>query len=248
MAAGERPWPHPHTRPRGRRRSRPPHGCRCALPRHRHAHPVRLLVGQLEAPEAGGQRHDAADRALRGARDSQPFIAAGIRLTVIGRRDRLPASVVAAIEKVEHDTASGTRLNVRIAIDYSAVRPSLMQRAAAPATASLTTLPSRIIWPPAPVTRMLTWSSAPPANSACPASCRGRQPMPSCTFARNCGQTSPVKTSPPPYTTSRPATGASAGWTSRANPCQCGGHAKCAGILAGKRFLPVCNRAPNAFD
>jgi undecaprenyl diphosphate synthase len=52
------------------------------------------------------------------ARETAPFIAAGIRLTVIGRRDRLPASVVAAINKVEHDTASGTRLNVRIAIDY----------------------------------------------------------------------------------------------------------------------------------
>jgi undecaprenyl diphosphate synthase len=35
------------------------------------------------------------------ARETAPFIAAGIRLTVIGRRDRLPASVVAAINKVE---------------------------------------------------------------------------------------------------------------------------------------------------
>lgn len=53
------------------------------------------------------------------ARETEPFIAAGIRLTVIGRRDRLPARVVAAIEKVERETETGTRLNVRIAIDYS---------------------------------------------------------------------------------------------------------------------------------
>jgi undecaprenyl diphosphate synthase len=48
-----------------------------------------------------------------------PFVAAGIRLTVIGRRDRLPASTVAAIDKVEKATARGKLLNVRIAIDYS---------------------------------------------------------------------------------------------------------------------------------
>ena len=52
-------------------------------------------------------------------RETAPFIAAGIRLTVIGRRDRLPDRVTSAIEKVERETATGTRLNVRIAIDYS---------------------------------------------------------------------------------------------------------------------------------
>jgi undecaprenyl diphosphate synthase len=51
--------------------------------------------------------------------ESAPFVAAGIRLTVIGRRDRLPASTVAAIDKVEKATAGGRLLNVRIAIDYS---------------------------------------------------------------------------------------------------------------------------------
>lgn len=53
------------------------------------------------------------------ARETEPFVAAGIRLNVIGRRDRLPSRVVATIEKVERETAPGTRLNVRIAIDYS---------------------------------------------------------------------------------------------------------------------------------
>src|ERR1051325_10630319 len=44
----------------------------------------------------------------------------GIKLTIIGRRDRLPASLVAAIRGAEAATAAGTRLELRIAIDYSA--------------------------------------------------------------------------------------------------------------------------------
>jgi len=44
----------------------------------------------------------------------------GARLTVIGRRDRLPAPLVAAIAAAEAETGGGTRLDVRIAVDYSA--------------------------------------------------------------------------------------------------------------------------------
>ena len=43
----------------------------------------------------------------------------GIRLTVIGRRDRLPAGLRTAIQDAEQDSAKGARLNLRIAIDYS---------------------------------------------------------------------------------------------------------------------------------
>ncbi len=43
----------------------------------------------------------------------------GIRLTVIGRRDRLPKSLTAAIEAAEGATASGRDLHLRIAVDYS---------------------------------------------------------------------------------------------------------------------------------
>jgi undecaprenyl diphosphate synthase len=53
----------------------------------------------------------------------------GIRLTVIGRRDRLPAALGHAIEATESRTNSGTRLHLRIAIDYSA-RDALMNAAA----------------------------------------------------------------------------------------------------------------------
>jgi undecaprenyl diphosphate synthase len=44
----------------------------------------------------------------------------GVRLSIIGRRDRLPAPLVNAIADAESATASGTALDLRIAVDYSA--------------------------------------------------------------------------------------------------------------------------------
>jgi undecaprenyl diphosphate synthase len=44
----------------------------------------------------------------------------GVRLAVIGRRDRLPPGLVAAIAEAEEATARGERLRLRLAIDYSA--------------------------------------------------------------------------------------------------------------------------------
>ena len=43
----------------------------------------------------------------------------GVRVNVIGRRDRLPPGVVAAIERMERATAEGTSLHLRLAVDYS---------------------------------------------------------------------------------------------------------------------------------
>ncbi len=43
----------------------------------------------------------------------------GIRLSVIGRRDRIPASARRAIEEAEDFTGGGHQLHVRLAIDYS---------------------------------------------------------------------------------------------------------------------------------
>jgi len=43
-----------------------------------------------------------------------------VRLKVIGRRDRLPDGIAAAIAQAEAATAHGHALNLRIAIDYSA--------------------------------------------------------------------------------------------------------------------------------
>jgi len=44
----------------------------------------------------------------------------GVRLEVVGRRDRLPAPLVAAIESAESATAAGTAMWLRLAVDYSA--------------------------------------------------------------------------------------------------------------------------------
>jgi undecaprenyl diphosphate synthase len=46
-------------------------------------------------------------------------IANGVRLQAIGRRDRLPAPLLALLEETERKTAAGTRLHLRLAIDYS---------------------------------------------------------------------------------------------------------------------------------
>jgi len=44
----------------------------------------------------------------------------GVRLSIIGRRDRIPATLREAIADAEAITAKGKRLHVRLAIDYSA--------------------------------------------------------------------------------------------------------------------------------
>ena len=54
----------------------------------------------------------------------------GIRLTAIGRRDRLPSTLRTRLEQVEHSTRSGSRLRLRLAIDYSA-RDAILRAAAA---------------------------------------------------------------------------------------------------------------------
>ncbi|MBL8176975.1 MAG: di-trans,poly-cis-decaprenylcistransferase [Bryobacterales bacterium] len=43
----------------------------------------------------------------------------GIRLSVIGRRDRLPADLIPLIESAEQSTSAGNRLHLRLAVDYS---------------------------------------------------------------------------------------------------------------------------------
>ncbi len=53
-------------------------------------------------------------------RERDELIENGVRLTAIGRRDRIPASALRALEQLERDTAAGTMLDLRLAIDYSA--------------------------------------------------------------------------------------------------------------------------------
>lgn len=54
------------------------------------------------------------------ANEVQALVRNGVRLTVIGRRDRLPDGIAAAIARAEAATKAGTTLHLRIAVDYSA--------------------------------------------------------------------------------------------------------------------------------
>ena len=54
------------------------------------------------------------------ASEVESLVRNGVRLTVIGRRDRLPGGIADAIGRAEAATAKGDVLNLRIAVDYSA--------------------------------------------------------------------------------------------------------------------------------
>jgi undecaprenyl diphosphate synthase len=51
-------------------------------------------------------------------REQDELIANGVRVTHVGRRDRLPARARAALDELAGRTATGTRLHLRLAIDY----------------------------------------------------------------------------------------------------------------------------------
>ena len=61
---------------------------------------------------------DLLDLYLR--KETQRCLDNGVRLQVIGRRDRLDPRLVAAIARTEAATAAGETLTLRIAVDYSA--------------------------------------------------------------------------------------------------------------------------------
>lgn len=53
------------------------------------------------------------------ARERAELLENGVRVTAIGRRDRIPRSALAELERTEATTAGETRLHLRLAIDYS---------------------------------------------------------------------------------------------------------------------------------
>jgi len=63
------------------------------------------------------------------ANEVEALVKNGVRLTVIGRRDRLPDGIAAAIARAEAATAHGETLHLRIAVDYSA-RDAILNAAA----------------------------------------------------------------------------------------------------------------------
>jgi undecaprenyl diphosphate synthase len=52
----------------------------------------------------------------------------GVRLEVVGRRDRLPTPLVAAIETAESATGAGAVMRLRLAVDYSSREAIVAQR------------------------------------------------------------------------------------------------------------------------
>jgi undecaprenyl diphosphate synthase len=77
------------------------------------------------------------DRYLRSEADA--LIEAGVRLRAVGRRDRMGRQLLRSLETVEALTAGGSRLEVRLAIDYSgreAIRRAAVAAAAGEAFGS----------------------------------------------------------------------------------------------------------------
>ena len=67
-------------------------------------------------------------RALLG--EAKRCLENGVRLTILGRRDRLPSSLRHTVEQVESLTSTGSRMHLRVAVDYSA-RDAVLRAAAA---------------------------------------------------------------------------------------------------------------------
>jgi undecaprenyl diphosphate synthase len=74
--------------------------------------------------------------------ERQRAIREGVRIGVVGRRDRISPRLVREIERTEDATRDGTRLHLRIAIDYSS--RDLLVAAAAGAPASRDEMSSAI--------------------------------------------------------------------------------------------------------
>ena len=72
------------------------------------------------------------------ANEVDSLVRNGVRLTVIGRRDRLPPGIAGAIARAEAATATGDVLHLRIAVDYSARDSILSAVARAAALSDLT--------------------------------------------------------------------------------------------------------------
>ena len=52
-------------------------------------------------------------------REREELLENGVRVSAIGRRDRIPYSALGTLESLEHETRHGTTLHLRLAIDYS---------------------------------------------------------------------------------------------------------------------------------
>jgi undecaprenyl diphosphate synthase len=80
------------------------------------------------------------------AGETAALVKQGVRLQVIGRRDRLPVALAAAIGRAEAATAAGRRLALRVAVDYSG-REAILAAARAAADLSRESV-ARALGPP----------------------------------------------------------------------------------------------------
>lgn len=70
---------------------------------------------------------DLLDHYIR--KETDRCVEDGMRVSFIGRRDRLSANIVRAMERMEEATRDGSNLHLRIAVDYSA-RDAILRAAA----------------------------------------------------------------------------------------------------------------------
>ena len=87
--------------------------------------------------------------------EAEPLARAGIRLSVIGRRERLPEALVREIIRAEVRTADAPGMRLRVAIDYSA-RDAIRH--------AHTHLPSGVLPSQADYERALGWAMNDPAG------------------------------------------------------------------------------------
>jgi undecaprenyl diphosphate synthase len=88
------------------------------------AHGVRVLTLFSFSTDNWGRPENEVAELMRTfedffTRDAAALAARGVRVTAVGRRDRLPLSLCEAIRKIEAVSPSGGNLHVRLAIDYS---------------------------------------------------------------------------------------------------------------------------------
>ena len=125
------------------------------------------------------------------ANEVEALVRNGVRLTVIGRRDRLPDGIAAAIGRAEEATSRGETLQsahrgrlFRARRDPQCRGEARRHHRSRRASCSPSSSPAKR----ACATSIS--SSAPAARSGCPTSCSGKAPMPSCISPSGCGPNS----------------------------------------------------------
>jgi undecaprenyl diphosphate synthase len=145
----------------------------------------------------------------------------GVRLQIIGRRDRIPKLLLREIERAEFQTSEGKYLHLRIAVDYSS-REAIIR--------TISAVSQRLSQEPLPLADSLQSScprhsvrgaktsiywSGPAARNGSQISCCGSPPTQNFSLRTVCGQTSIYPTSIQLYRISNGASAVSAAFPPR---------------------------------